>query len=909
MNRHSFRRGTTLSIALLLSAALVPVATAAATADHGGQRTRSDLVLQPGAGNQQRARTLGAPEVLLKDRTWLNAAMTPTSRAQALLDQMTIEEKADLMTSESGPHAYFNAPIDRLGIPALTMADATAGIGARGWSDPGTGDHATAMPAGLALAASFDPTLATKFASVVVDEAKRTGHNVLLGPNADIIRQPWWGRESETMSEDPLLTSRITTPYVREVQSQNVIADMKHYAAYNQETNRANGQNTIISDRAAHEIYLPPYESAIKNAGLGSLMCSFNKINGVYSCENPDSLTGWLRDELGFKGFVISDFGAVHGTAPDVLAGTDFEAGTHAFYGPLLVDAVNNGDLSVADLDRACMRILTTMFRIGLFDHPTSISPLPVAQHGAEARHVEERGITLLKNSKQALPLKAGKLKSVAVIGGDANIATAQSGAPFVKPTYTVSPVQGITKVAKANGIRVRYSPGTDPLNGASMLGGFAAVPSAVLKPETGSGAGLTAQFWTSTDPSGTPDVTRVERQVNYDVALLSASDGLRSSQVTPPPAANTQTGGAAVYRGTITPPTSGTYRFSLSGWGSATLTIDGQARIDMTGADGYRTLTSDPLQLTAGHAYAIEVDYVADHPLNAIDQGALKLGWQHPGSAVSPAITAAAAAARKSSAAVVVVGDYESEQRDRADLTLPNDQDALIAAVEKANPHTVVVLQTGGPVTMPWLGNTKALVQTYFGGQEVGSALANVLFGKVSPEGRLPITYPRSTAQVPVASPIAGIANLDVSYDEGVFVGYRAYAQFGRTPLFAFGHGLTYTRFAYKKLRLETDSAGRVQATFTVTNTGKRAGTDVPQVYVGSLPTSVATPPRTLGGWDRVTLKPGQSRTVSVTVDRRQFSYWNEVDGSWTTPAGRLDVYIGPSADQATLHGHLTVD
>ena len=207
----------------------------------------------------------------------------------------------------------------------------------------------------------------------------------------------------------------------------------------------------------------------------------------------------------------------------------------------------------------------------------------------------------------------------------------------------------------------------------------------------------------------------------------------------------------------------------------------------------------------------------------------------------------------------------------------------------------------------MPWLGNTKALVQTYFGGQEVGSALANVLLGGL-PQGRLPITYPRSTARCPWPARSPG-SRTWTSTTTRASSSATAYAQLGCTPPFAFGHGLTYTRFAYKKLRLETDSAGRVQATFTVTNTGKRAGTDVPQVYVGSLPTSVATPPRTLGGWDRVTLKPGQSRTVSVTVDRRQFSYWNEVDGSWTTPAGRLDVYIGPSADQATLHGHLTVD
>ena len=398
MNRRSFRRGTVLTIALLLSAALVPVATAAATADHGGHRTRSDLVLPPGAGNQQRARTHEAPKVLLKDRTWLNAAMTPTSRAQALLDQMTIEEKADLMTSESGPHAFFNAPIDRLGIPALTMADATAGIGARGWSDPGTGDHATAMPAGLALAASFDPTLATKFASVVVDEAKRTGQNVLLGPDADIQRLPWWGRINETESEDPILNADITSAYTQVVQAHKVIADLKHYAAYNQETNRGSGQNDILDQRTLREVYTLAFEAVVKQANVGSVMCSFNKINGAYSCENALTLRNVLKGRIGFTGFVITDFGAIHNTLKALSGGTDMETGTTTIYDGALLAALQNHTASLAQANASVMRILTTMFRIGVFDTSYTPSPIPVNAHNATALATEEQAITLLKN-------------------------------------------------------------------------------------------------------------------------------------------------------------------------------------------------------------------------------------------------------------------------------------------------------------------------------------------------------------------------------------------------------------------------------------------------------------------------------------------------------------------------------
>ncbi|MET0928443.1 MAG: glycoside hydrolase family 3 C-terminal domain-containing protein [Aeromicrobium sp.] len=895
---------------MILSIACVGISAQAAPDDDGPRsRQRADLVAPAGNPNQARVRAEAAPAVPVADRVWLDAALTPRSRAQALLDQMTLEEKVDLMTSDVGPYAYYNAPIPRLGIPALKMADGTAGIGARGWTVPGTGDTATAMPSGMALASTFSASVAKTFAGLVTDEAKRTGHNMLLGPNADIIRQPWWGRESETMSEDPLLTSRITTPYVREVQSQNVIADMKHYAIYNQETNRANGQNSIVSERAAHEVHLAPFESAVKNADLGSVMCSFNKIGGTFACESPQALQEWLRDDLGFKGFVITDFGAAHSTVGSIEAGTDMETGTQAFYGQKLIDAVNAGEVDVALVDKAVLRVLTVMLDVGLFDNDYEVTPLPVTSHGATARKVEEQAITLLKNTNSQLPLSASSLGSIAVIGGDANIATAQSGAPYVKPTYSVSPLDGIRKIAAASDVEVNYSPGTDPLNGASMLGGFAAVPSSVLSPDSGTGDGLTAQFWTTTDMSGEPTVTRVERQVNYDVALLSASDGLRSSQVEPPPAANTQTGGSAIYTGSITPPASGTYRFSLSGWGSATMSLAGNTVIDMTGQGGYRTVTSDPITLTAGASYPVRVEYRADQPLGTIDQGALKLGWSHPTDAVSPAITAAAEVARSSTAAVVVVGDYESEQRDRDDLVLPNEQDQLIAAVRAANPRTVVVLQTGGPVLMPWLSSVRSVVQTYFGGQEVGNALARILFGKVSPSGRLPITYPKKVADVPVPSPLAGINNPDVTYDEGVFVGYRAYKQLGRAPQFAFGHGLTYTTFAYSGLSLETDDAGRIVATFSVENTGDRTGTEVPQVYVGALPTSVSTPPRSLAGWSKVTLTPGQTKQVTVTIDRRQFSYWDSAQDRWVTPDGNLRVYAGASATKTPLSARVAVD
>src|SRR4051794_9415945 len=288
------------------------------------------------------------------DGPWTDPGLSPDRRAGLLLDAMTLDEKVELMTGDQGeaPTAYYNAPIERLGIPALRMADAGAGIADRGWTLPATGGPATAMPSGEALAATFSPSLARRYAGVVADEAKQTGHNMLLGPNADIVRTPWWGRIAETESEDTHLTTSITTPYVKEVQARNVIADLKHYIAYNQETNRGNGQNTIVSERALREVYVPPYADAISKAGLGSIMCSFNKINGTFSCENDDTLDTILRKQLGFTGFVITDFGAIHSTVPSVKAGTDMETGTAAFYDGALLAAVNDGLVPESLLDR-----------------------------------------------------------------------------------------------------------------------------------------------------------------------------------------------------------------------------------------------------------------------------------------------------------------------------------------------------------------------------------------------------------------------------------------------------------------------------------------------------------------------------------------------------------------------------
>ena len=843
---------------------------------------------------------------------WMNNRLSTDQRVERLIAAMTLDEKAALMVGDPGIHAYDNAGIPRLGIPALAMADGGAGVSPRGWSLSATGDTATAMPSGNALAATFDPAIVTKYADVVATETRATGHNVLLGPNVDIARNPWWGRVSETMSEDPFLSSALVVPYVKEVQSHDVIANLKHYNAYTQETNRAAAQNVITDERTLQEVYTPPWQAAIQKADLGSVMCSFNKIVGVYACENPELLNTILRQQLGFEGFVLSDFGAVHSTIPSVLAGTDLETGTAEFYGAPLAAAVRAGQLSESVLNESVRRILRTMFDLGLFNTDYTPTALDVEKNGQVAQTVEENAITLLKNDGGTLPLTK-TVKSIAVIGGDANTVASQGGAPRVKPTYAVSPLDGIKKYV-GDRVAVTYAPGTDPTSPTSMLPGPPAVPSSVLTPAAGPGAGLTAEFFSRTDFSG-PILTRTEPQVTFDLGLLtSVFPGLAPSQLPPPPAGSQ----AVRYTGSITPPAAGEYSFALTGFGDGRAYLNDQLIIDMTGQASLRTVASGTVQLEAGRSYALRVEFAATAPLNNLDPGSVQLGWTHPAQAQAPAITAAAAAARNAEVAVVVARTHENEQRDRASLTLPNEQDQLISAVAAANPRTIVVLTTGGPVAMPWLNSVPAVLQTYFGGQEVGDALARVLAGEVNPSGKLPNTYPINDAAVPagVTNPYATFTNPDITFGEGPLVGYQAYADQGIQPLFGFGHGLSYTTFGYDKLKIKDlklrPKGQGVPETATVRvqveNTGSKAGAEVVQVYVGRLPTDLKTAPKRLAGFSKIDLKPGQRKTLQIEISKQALSYWDVNADQWVTPTGSVPVYVGSSSQDIRLQGTIKV-
>jgi len=569
------------------------------------------------------------------------------------------------------------------------------------------------------------------------------------------------------------------------------------------------------------------------------------------------------------------------------------------------------------------------MFALGLFEHPVQIRPFPIQEHGQWARTIASQGIVLLKNSG-LLPLSDNALHPVAIIGADADANIAGGGSSLVKPTYLVSMLEGIRRRVGTD-VQVEYMEGGDPLSAADLLPGPPSVSSSVLTP-AGSGSnirGLHAEYWTNTSFEGVPKLVRTDRQVALNLGFFNFP-GFNACATSTPLEFNNRM--SVRWTGSITAPTTGDYTLSLTHQGTARLLLDRQCLIDDPGVA--LSTHSATVHLVADEPHALQIDYAADRP----EQGAswigsdstsdygggggggligakVRLGWQHPAEMICPLIQEAAALAARSDVAIVVVRDYSNEDADRPDLTLPNEQDLLVQAVSSANPRTIVALATGGAVVMPWLDQVPAVLECWYGGQEMGSALASVLFGDVNPSGRLPITFPRSDRETPLSSPeqYPGVNGI-VHFSEELGVGYRGYDQLSLDPLFPFGYGLSYTSFTYAQLQAEaeaSDDKSVLQVRFMLTNTGVRAGAEIAQVYLG-LPSSIGEPPKRLVGWAKVELEPGATRQVCVLLDSmaasRPLSYWNVDTNAWEVAHVNYEIYVGASSRDIRLSASLRI-
>jgi beta-glucosidase len=669
-------------------------------------------------------------------------ADTPAERARAIVAQMTLDEKISQLHGirDDAKDIYRHVPgIPRLGIPDFLPTNGPAGVSTGGSRKPENQPFATALPAPVALAASFDVAMAERYGSLAGKETLHVGRNFLQGPTVNIHRTPYGGRNFESYGEDPFLAGKIAAENIRGTQKHGVPANVKHYVANNSEIDRFN-VNELIDERTLREIYLPPYEIAVKEGQVASAMCSYPQINGVFACENP-AVLGVAKKDWNWDGFFTPDYGAVHSTVASANAGLDLELPTGQHFGSALKQAVQNGTVSMATIDDKLVRRFAKMIEFGLFDRKPTKTPIPAQEHGKEARYLAQQGTVLLKNAGAVLPLDAAKLKSIALIGPYAGAAvTGGTGSSKVRPLYTVKPLDGLKKRV-GTGVTVTYTDGNDT--------------------------------------------------------------------------------------------------------------------------------------------------------------------------------AAAAAAARSATVAIVMVGEVsgEGETHERANLSLAGNQNALVSAVAKANPKTVVVLKSGGPVLMPWLGVVPAVVEAWYPGEEDGSAVAAILFGDFNPSAKLPMTFPRREADLPTKTPeqYPGIKGADghytAKYSEGVFVGYRHYDRNGITPLFPFGHGLSYTTYAYSGLTVTPASDGTVTVAADVTNTGSRFGGEIVQLYVGAPSGApVPIPPQQLKGFQKARVAPGQTVRVTFQLDQRAFSYWDVASHSWKVTAGTYPILVGSSSRDIRLRGNVTL-
>jgi beta-glucosidase len=705
------------------------------------------------------------------DRPWMNPGLIPEERAELVLKQMTLDEKLALLHGNGMAHAaQWQMPlthlanggagyvegVPRLGLPPLLISDAGYGVRDSG----ANGRYSTAMPSSLGAASSWDVDSACEFGTVIGQELRAQGFNVTLGGGVDLARELRNGRSFEYAGEDPLLAGTVVGNLMKCEQAQHVVGDIKHYVMNDQETGR-NFVNALISKRGMQESDLLAFHIAISIANPGAVMCSYNRINGDFGCENHYTLQDVLKKDWGFKGYVMSDWGGTHSTEKASSAGLDQEQPMADFFGPKLKAAVEAGQVPMSEIDDHARRILYAEFLSGIVDNPPQKGVVDVEKGFEVAQRVEEKSIVLLKNSPIVLPIDPSRIHRIAIIGGHA------------------------------------------------------------------------------------------------DVGMIS---GGGSAQVDPP-------GGNA-----IMPPGK-----SATNW------------------QDHIWFPTSPLKALQAKLPNTKIDF-------------------DPGTDLK----SAAKLAEGADLAIVFASQWLSEDMDAPSLSLSDNQDALIEQIASVNPHTIVVLETGTAVTMPWIDKVAGVVEAWYAGSSGHKALANILVGEVNPGGKLPLTFPRSEADLPhpdrpmipaedngaPTSNASARSGYAVHYEEGSEVGYKWYEVQHKQPLFAFGFGLSYTTYAYSGLSV--DSATKT-ARFTVKNTGERAGTEIAEVYT-SLPKGTDEPYKRLVGWERVTLAPGESKSITITIDDRVLQTFDEETNAWNMTKGEYQVMVGGSSDDTPLVASLEV-
>jgi len=793
-------------------------------------------------------------------------------RVAELLAALTLDEKVSLL---AGIDLWHTPPIDRVGIPRLRMTDGP--VGARG-TDYSFGPPSACFPCGTALAATWDTALVELVGQELGAETRAKGAHVLLAPTVNMHRTPLAGRNFECYSEDPHLAGRMAVAYVRGVQSQGIASCIKHFVANDSEFERFT-MSSEVPERALREVYLRPFEVAVAEAGPWAVMSAYNKVGGTWCSENPRLLTDILRREWGFDGAVVSDWWGTHSTAEAAAAGLDVEMpGPPVHRGEKLAAAVREGEVNEGDIDAAAGRLLTLMARTGALDAGPGEETADDRQgRRVIARRAAVSSIVLLKNEpvdgSLLLPLAVPATGTIAVVGPNADAATVLGGGSAAVSPYYVTTVLEAVRARAGTGATVEHAAGPQP----------SSVPAIDMR-------------WL-TDPDGSGEhALRVDyfdgAETDRPVATTLARRGRLVWQGAPPGLGDRW---RARLRARLRVPVAGEHLLELRGTGRFLMTVDGAVVVDgrTDDAAGARRQAGTVALDAVDHDLIIDVE---PPPAGSVRLVTLDLRCRPP-VAGDPVAEATAAAARAHTAVVVVGhdGGWETEGRDRTSLALPPRQDELVAGVLAANPRTVVIVNTGSAVTMPWIDDAPSVVQVWFSGQEQGSAVADILFGDAEPGGRLPVTFPRRIEDTPSYTNYPGEFGR-VLYGEGVFVGHRWYDTRDIEPLYPFGHGLSYTSFSYGPAAAGEDG-GRWLVSVEVTNTGQRRGSEVVQVYVRPVASSFSRPERQLAGFAKIDLAPDEARTVTVALDDRAFDVWDPAAGGWRRDAGPYDVLVGSSS------------
>jgi beta-glucosidase len=804
-------------------------------------------------------------------------------RVESLLGKLTLEQKIDLL---GGVDGFYIRAIPEIGLPRLKMSDGPVGV--RTWGP------STAYAAGIGLAASWDTALARRIGTALGWDARARGVCFLLGPGVNIYRLPLNGRNFEYFGEDPYLASRIAVAYIEGVQSQGVAATIKHYALNNSEYDRHN-ENSIADPRTLREIYLPAFEAAVKEAHVGAVMNSYNLVNGEHATQNAFLDTEVLKKEWGFRGILMSDWGATYDGVAAANAGLDLEMPFARFMNQrTLLPALHDGKVSPATIDDKVRRILRVAVQFGFLDHDQTDWTIPLYNQPSRevALQSAEESAVLLKNENHLLPLDPRRIRSIAVIGPDAYPPQPSGGGSANVTAF--APVSFLTGLSDTlgSGVKVYWSRGVESLEAIFGAGGFAG--SSFSTDAAGVHPGLKEEEFAGEDFTGTPVSVRTVLHVNS----LGGN----------PFAPRSEPRHAIRWSGYYIPKTAGLQRFVAAAVGgdSYRLYVNGRLALAEEPREGQAPQWVD-IDLPAGRPAAVRFDYWPQTERPRVGWGVI------PAEQVIEPDTKKLAA--QSDVAVVSVGfdpNSESEGHDRT-YRLPLGQDDLIRTVLAANPRTVVVLTSGGSVdTSGWIDRVPALLETWYGGSEAGRALAALLLGRVNPSGKLPISWERRLADDPAYSHYYEAPGThDVKYAEGIFLGYRYFDRSAVKPLFPFGYGLSYTRFAFSHLRVAprvVKAGDPVTVSFDVRNLGGRAGAEVVQVYVGDPSATVPRPVKELKGFERVDLEPGAVKHISIRLDRRSLAYWDESAQDWKVDPGQFEVYVGDSSAHVPLAQAFTV-